>query len=74
MSMNLTYEITHIRCQKLKKQTKHPTTLLKINFIKDARGAGPGAEWLSSHAPLWQPGVLTVQILGADMAPLVRPC
>ena len=37
-------------------------------------GAGPVAEWLSSHAPLWWPRVSPVQILGADMAPLIRPC
>ena len=33
-------------------------------------GAGSVAEWLSSRAPLQQP---RVQILGTDMAPLVRP-
>ena len=32
-------------------------------------GAGSVAEWLSSRAPLRQP---RAQILGADMAPLVR--
>ena len=37
-------------------------------------GASPVAEWLSSCAPLWWPGVLLVQILGMDMAPLTRPC
>ena len=30
-------------------------------------GASSVAEWLSSHAPLWQP---RVWILGTDMAPL----
>ena len=34
-------------------------------------GAGPLTEWLSSCAPLWRPGVSLVQILGADMAPLI---
>ena len=29
------------------------------------------AQWLSSHSPLWQPGVSVVRILGADMAPFV---
>ena len=28
------------------------------------------AEWLSLHAPLWQPRVLPVQILGAAVAPV----
>ena len=42
----------------------------KFNNLKRQR-AGPVAEWLSSHAPLQRP---RVQILGADMAPLVRPC
>ena len=39
-----------------------------------ATGAGPVAEWLSSCALLWQPRVLLVRILGADMAPLIGPC
>ena len=38
---------------------------------KSYAGAGSVAEWLSSHAPLRRP---RVQILGADMAPLVRLC
>ena len=41
--------------------------------IKTWLGAGPVAEWLSSHAPLWWPGVLLVWILGPDMTPLIRP-
>ena len=36
-------------------------------------GAGPMTEWLSLQAPLQWPRVSLVQILGADMAPLVRP-
>ena len=36
-------------------------------------GAGPMAEWLSSHGPLRRPRVSPVRILGVDMAPLVRP-
>ena len=36
-------------------------------------GAGPVAEWLSSHTPLQWPRVLLVWILGTDMPPLVRP-
>ena len=51
----------------------------KENFesvlIREHRqGAGPMAEWLSSRTLLQQPGVLLVQILGMDMAPLLRPC
>ena len=34
-------------------------------------GAGSVAEWLSSRTLLRRP---RVQILGVDMAPLVRPC
>ena len=34
-------------------------------------GAGSVAKWLSSRSPLQRP---RVQILGVDMAPLVRPC
>ena len=37
-------------------------------------GAGPMAEWLSSCAPLQWPRVLLVGILGADRAPLIKPC
>ena len=35
--------------------------------------AGPVAKWLSLRPPLQQPRVSPVQILGADMAPLMRP-
>ena len=35
---------------------------------------GPGAEWLSSHAPLPRPRVSQVWIMGAAVAPLIRPC
>ena len=42
--------------------------------LKDGCGAGPVAEWLSSRVPLRRPRVSLVRILGADMAPLVRPC
>ena len=37
-------------------------------------GAGPTAEGLSSHTLLWQPRISAVQILGVDMAPLIKPC
>ena len=36
--------------------------------------AGPMANWLSLSAPLRQPRVSPVQTLGADMAPLIKPC
>ena len=36
-------------------------------------GAGPVAEWLSSRTPLRWPRVSPVRILGADMAPLIKP-
>ena len=40
------------------------TSVLLMKIIKnEGLGASPVAEWLSSHAPL-----------GADMAPLIRPC
>ena len=42
------------------------------NLLKTP-GATPVAEWLSLHALLQQPRVLLVWILGADMAPLIRP-
>ena len=42
--------------------------------IKNYQGAGPVAEWLSLRAPLGQPRVSLVQILGVDMALLIRPC
>ena len=38
------------------------------------QGAGPVAEWLSLLTPLGQPRVLLVQILGADMALLIKTC
>ena len=37
-------------------------------------GAGPVAKWLSPRAPLQQPRVSQVRILGVDMAPLIKPC
>ena len=41
---------------------------------KEAGRAGPVAEWLSSHTPLWWSRVSLVRILGVDMAPLIKPC
>ena len=38
------------------------------------KGAGPAAEWLSSRTLLQRPRVSLVQILGVDMALLIRPC
>ena len=43
-------------------------------ILKSTDGASPVAKWLSSPAPLLQLRVSLVQILGADMAVLVRPC
>ena len=43
-------------------------------ILSGIEGAGPMAEWLSSHAPLQQLRVLPVRILGEDQAPLIRPC
>ena len=45
-------------------------TIKKANLTR----AGPVAVWLSLHAPLWRPRVSPVQILGTDMAPLIKPC
>ena len=42
--------------------------------LKLQAGAGPVAKWLSLHAPLRQPRVSLVRILGVDMAPLIKPC
>ena len=44
------------------------------NDQKAGLGAGPVAEWLSWYPPLGQPRVLLVQILGADVVPLIKPC
>ena len=35
---------------------------------------GPMAEWVSQHAELQQPSVSQVQILGTDLALLIKPC
>ena len=43
-------------------------------IISGRIGGGPVAEWLNLRDPLWQPGISQVQILGVDLAPLVRPC
>ena len=44
-------------------------SLLKVFII----GASPVTKWLSSRTPLQPPRVSPVRILGADMAPLIRP-
>ena len=41
---------------------------------KQSLGAGPMAKRLSLRALLQWPRVSPVRILGADMAPLVKPC
>ena len=46
----------------------------KILSKKHNPGAGPVADWLSSLALLQRPRVSLVRILGADMAPLIKPC
>ena len=46
-----------------KKQTK-----------KHEHRTGPGAAWLSSRTLLQWPGVSPVQILGMDVAPLIKLC
>ena len=40
----------------------------------NAKGVGPVAEWLGLRALLWRPRVSLVQVLGTDMALLIRPC
>ena len=45
-----------------------------VAIVISDRGAGPVAEWLSSCTPLQWARVSPVQILGEDMAPLVKPC
>uniref|UniRef100_A0A9L0IEY9 Proteasome subunit beta type-4 n=1 Tax=Equus asinus TaxID=9793 RepID=A0A9L0IEY9_EQUAS len=58
---------------------------MRVLYYRDARsynrvrrgsviGPAPMAEWLSSCAALQRPRVSLVQILGADMAPLIKPC
>ena len=42
-------------------------------MYKTVLGAGPEAEELSSHTPLQKPRVSLVQILGTDLAPLIKP-
>ena len=41
---------------------------------KEGTGAGLVAQWLSVHILLWWPRIHWFWILGADMAPLVKPC
>ena len=45
-------------------------SFIKIIF----NGGWPLAEWLSLRALLQQPRVLQVQILGTDVAPIIKPC
>ena len=42
--------------------------------VKKVLGAGPLAEWLSSCAPRRRPRILQVRILGAGLAPIIKPC
>ena len=67
----------------LKDRTSHQThfwllrnqkTANIVSEVKNQRtGAGPVAEWLSSHALLWWLRISLVRILGADMALLIKP-
>ena len=45
-----------------------------FHFKKGFWGAGPVAKRLTLRTLLQQPRVLPVQVLGADMALLLRPC
>ena len=38
------------------------------------KGASLMAKWLSSCSQFWWSGVLPVQILGMDIARLIKPC
>ena len=53
--------------------SKYSPHIKPLKYENNHTGAGPMAEWLSSCAPLRQPMVSPVQILGGEMAPLVRP-
>ena len=44
------------------------------NQIINTCGAGPVAKWLSLSALFPWPRVVLVQILGTDMALLIKPC
>ena len=65
---NLARSVIRLSANSLKSHSK----VRECKKIKK-QGASPVAEQLSSHAPLWPPRVLQVQILGADMAPLIGP-
>ena len=67
----------------MKKNTKITRKIFKkkshemaqdFQILKHFIGASPVARWLSLHAPLRQPKISLVRILGVDMAPLVKPC
>ena len=48
--------------------------LLKMKALKFNQGAGQVAQWLGSHALLWQPGVCGFRSQVWTYAPLVKPC
>ena len=50
----------HTKCHTLPVSPRRQT-------LKNKRGAGPEAEWLSVPSPFWQPRGLQVPILGADL-------
>ena len=47
------------------------TSIFSLSLNKNSVRAGPVAQRLSAHVLLWRPGV---RILGADIAPLGKPC
>ena len=56
-----------------KKMCGFPTIWFMLKNNR-ALGAGPVAQWLSSHIPLLSGPGSPVRIPGADMAPLGTPC
>ena len=61
------YSLSHVLFLKAD-LTASPTYFIKNLFV----GAGPMVERLSSHAPLRQPRVLLVRILGTDRQAKLR--
>ena len=48
------------------------TEVETVYFKNSNPGAGPVAELLTLHAPLWRSRVLPVRMLGTDIAPLLK--
>ena len=53
-------------------ETPLQTYFKRVKLNSDLAGASPMTESLSLRAPLWEPGVLPVWILGVDPAPLIK--